>query len=410
MLDQYGFYQIGEKKYFSRLQMMQDCQEPQKVIFHYNDDFFSKFCWLDEPSISLDQLYRNRAEELRNTYDYLVLLYSGGSDSENILHTFVDNDIHIDEICHNVAGFLDKDSYMNSEIYEIAIPKVKLMQDRGKLIGTTHTIYDWSLNAVSGKFLDDDYLSWANLSNSFVASRSYGATAQRLGTPKWKELIASGKRVAFIHGYDKPRIIFREGRFNFRFSDIIHQIISFRDILVRGILPAAADESFYWAPRTTCANIIIKQCHTIKNFINTNGRISLLRTIYQTGGMLGHEDNVIAIKAGKIDFTLGGTTIKDLIYSSWSNKLDDFYNIKRKVRYNLKALGTVFNEKDNWFLMGNSLITDKYLSVIKKSQELTPTVWFDINRPSPVAPVVDIQGIHYYRWIKKISSRPYYFS
>lgn len=409
MLDQFGFYQFNEKKYFSRLQMMQDCQEPQKVSFHYNDEFFSQFSWLTEPSISLDQLYRNRAEELRNTYDYLVLLYSGGSDSENILHTFVDNDIYIDEICHNVAGFSDKDSYMNSEIYEIAIPKVKLMQDRRKLVGTTHTIYDWSLNTVSGKFLDDDYISWAN-STPYVTSRPSGSTAELLGTPKWKGLIASGKRVAFIHGYDKPRITFREGRFSFRFSDSIHQITSFRDSLVRGILPAAADESFYWAPRTTCANIIIKQCHTIKNFINTNGVISLLRTIYQTGGMFGGEVNVFAIKAGKVDFTLGGTTIKDLIYSSWSNKLDDFYNIKRKVRYNFKPTGNVFNEKDNWFVTGNSSITNKYLSVIKKSQELTPTVWFDINRPLPAAPVVDVQGRKYYRWIQRIDSRPYYFS
>jgi hypothetical protein len=70
-------------------------------------------------------------------------------------------------------------------------------------------------------------------------------------------------------------------------------------------------------------------------------------------------------------------------------------------------MGNMFNEKDNWFLMGNSLITDKYLSLIQKSQELTPIVWFDINRSSPV---VDVQGIHYYRWIKKIPSQPYYFS
>jgi hypothetical protein len=201
--------------------------------------------------------------------------------------------------------------------------------------------------------------------------------------------------------------MFREGRFSFRFSDTIHQITNFKDSLVRGILPAVADESFYWAPRTTCANIIIKQCHTIKNFINTNGRISLLRTIHRTSGILGHEINFVAIKEGKIDFTLGGTTMKDLIYSSWSNKLDDFYSIKHKFRYNLKPIGNMFNEKDNWYLMGTSLITNKYLCLIQKSQELISTVWFDINRPSPV---VDIQGRQYYKWVQKTLSQPYYFS
>lgn len=407
MLDQFGFYKFNEKKYFSRFQMMQDCQDPKKVSFHYNDEFFSQFSWLTEPSISLDQLYRNRAEELRNTYDYLVLFYSGGSDSENILHTFVDNDIHIDEICHNVVGFEDKDSYMNSEVYNIAIPKVKLMQDRGKLVGTTHTIYDWSLNTVSGKFLDDDYLSWSNLATAYVTSKPHGATAERLGTPKWKELISSGKRVAFIHGYDKPRIFRHNGQFSFRFSDAIHHIVCFRDSLVRGILPAAADESFYWAPRTTCANIIIKQCHVIKNFINTKGHDTLLRTIYQMGGFSGEVNVHARNHAGDRDYDLGGNILKDILYSSWSNNLDDFYNIKRKFRYNCKPTGNVITEKVDWFVAGNSSIADKYLSTIKKSQESISTAWFDVSRPTSVA---NVHGRQYYNWLRKINSRSYYFS
>jgi hypothetical protein len=39
-----------------------------------------------------------RAKQLRDTYGYLILLYSGGSDSHEMLHTFLDNNIPIDEI------------------------------------------------------------------------------------------------------------------------------------------------------------------------------------------------------------------------------------------------------------------------------------------------------------------------
>ena len=43
-------------------------------------------------------MYVERCNQLRDKYDYLVLHYSGGSDSHNILHTFLTNNIKLDEI------------------------------------------------------------------------------------------------------------------------------------------------------------------------------------------------------------------------------------------------------------------------------------------------------------------------
>lgn len=49
-------------------------------------------------NIDLDTLYKARALMLRDEYSYLILAYSAGSDSYNILRTFIDNGIKLDEI------------------------------------------------------------------------------------------------------------------------------------------------------------------------------------------------------------------------------------------------------------------------------------------------------------------------
>ena len=81
-----------------------------KVSFYFHDDYFSQFDWTKEPQQSLKELYKQRAIQLRDKYDYLILSYSGGSDSHQALETFLNNNIFIDEIFistwePNIAGF-----------------------------------------------------------------------------------------------------------------------------------------------------------------------------------------------------------------------------------------------------------------------------------------------------------------
>lgn len=63
-----------------------------------NKNFWSKQEWTIEPEESLRELYKQRAIQIRESYDYLILYYSGGSDSSTILRTFLDNNIFLDEI------------------------------------------------------------------------------------------------------------------------------------------------------------------------------------------------------------------------------------------------------------------------------------------------------------------------
>jgi hypothetical protein len=68
------------------------------VSWHFHDDLFSAIDVSSLGKLSLKELYRQRALQLRDEYDYLILNYSGGSDSGYILKTFVENGIKLDQV------------------------------------------------------------------------------------------------------------------------------------------------------------------------------------------------------------------------------------------------------------------------------------------------------------------------
>jgi len=94
------FWQVNEKKFNNKFDaLLEATRVKANVTFHYYDDIFES---VDKSLLgkhNLDKLYRSRAQQLRDEYDYLILYFSGGSDSYNILKTFLDNDIKLDEIC-----------------------------------------------------------------------------------------------------------------------------------------------------------------------------------------------------------------------------------------------------------------------------------------------------------------------
>lgn len=110
----------------------------KKCFLYYNDALYNKVDWKTEPLLSLDELYKLRAQEIRDSYERVILCLSGGIDSRNVLETFYYNNIHIDEILS--VGAFSQDEYFgsdennNKEIYvnvkqllnELHLPKTKI--------------------------------------------------------------------------------------------------------------------------------------------------------------------------------------------------------------------------------------------------------------------------------------------
>ena len=96
----HGYHLVEGIKTFSKFEAWQlSKHDLSKIKFIFNEDKFNNIDTTIEPPEDIYELYRQRAMQLRNDYDYLVLIYSGGIDSHTILETFLENNIHLNEIC-----------------------------------------------------------------------------------------------------------------------------------------------------------------------------------------------------------------------------------------------------------------------------------------------------------------------
>lgn len=95
------------------------------VYFHWYEREFSKCSINIDPIQSYAELCRQRAQELRDTYKYLRFWFSGGTDSQTALDSFVNNNIFIDEIV--VSTLPDQNAHVtsNREIALAALPSLK---------------------------------------------------------------------------------------------------------------------------------------------------------------------------------------------------------------------------------------------------------------------------------------------
>jgi hypothetical protein len=395
--DIYGFYKSDGVKFYSKYEAM--CLgTPSKTTWHYNDQLFSSFDWKKPSMMPLSELYRRRAEQLRNDYDYLILMYSGGADSENILDTFVTNNIHLDEVCHYVISTAPGIS--NDEINNVASIKTRNYIDKYKL-KTIQRFFDIAPNIIN--FFDNkknmDFFYWVNAMGYVPFTKPKAGTILDSGVRLWQELATSGKKIGIIHGVDKPRLIKRDDRLFFSFSDNCNNYFNIKDQQLNSISSYATDELFYHSPHVTCANIIIKQCHVIKDFIQNQIAVDLLR---KTHHMIG-EKNVAVYADGKLDYFIGDNILKDLIYPLWGDVNDPLYRLKRSPLYNNKP--ALVNDMDDWWFRSSDENTQRYLHCLRIMYRTINIAWFD-HYKNKNDKVVD--GVSYPRWFKKVYSKPYH--
>lgn len=135
---------------------------PTQTFFHFFERQMSRLDFRTEPSRSIDQLLKERAQELRDSYKYLRLWVSGGSDSMTALHSFLKNHIHIDEI---VMHLYDNDVlnstpiFMKESVLDVAIPYIHQHQDQLK--NTKITVYRSNLDTLSQWHVDPDLIGEA---------------------------------------------------------------------------------------------------------------------------------------------------------------------------------------------------------------------------------------------------------
>jgi len=280
-----GCYYYNGKVYFLREDAFEDMlankEYDSKLKFLFNDHIFSKLNWSIEPDVNLDILYKIRAQQLRDKYKYLILGFSGGSDSTQILETFLKNNIFIDEIqtAHNVKmsrgidqQVLMSDPDLNLFLeYDLAVEpmlkKVKQLSPNTKI-----TVIDSSdflhqeIQKKSYKFLSIGTGKEKGISQRLTSTMGISIAQYYL----YKQLNVFESKdkdnVAIIRGIEKPQLSVVDGNLVFHFNDL--SLLSISQMFAGTLDPTYTMEDFFWSPDAPL--IPIKQSHLIKKCLESD--------------------------------------------------------------------------------------------------------------------------------------------
>lgn len=271
-----GFYKVGSNHFKSKLEAcleLNGIPGDHHLHWDYHEDMFSKARWQDEPPVSILELYKQRALQLREQYDHLVLCYSGGADSHTVLQAFINNNIKIDEILIYGAFKAEEEvikklrfdrepGYYSRESLHNAMPVVKELQKTHKF---KITKFDYT-DSVVASYKDPDWMweKWQGIGETAytLGGRDQPNTVMFDDESEWK-----GKKRGFIFGVDKPRLLRDD-----------HSIyVAFIDSLIGFLHRYENCDFFYWSPNMP--EIVIKQAHMIYKSLKETNRLHELPNI-----------------------------------------------------------------------------------------------------------------------------------
>lgn len=259
--DQWGVYHVGNSRYVSKLEaVMQSRQTGQPVVWQYMHNQFSKLDWTQEPTQSLWELYSDRARQLREQNSYIMLMYSGGADSTNVLDVFERNDIPIDEIRMGYAGEISDPASLklepNQEIYHAALPRVRRLQQKWPNLKVTMVNMKPLMIQRVCDFEETLHYGTNSAWNPWQAVR-FGVTG--VSVQDWVPNLSGSKKMIALWGKDKTKIKKIHNRFAIQLIDT--ELVA----SVEQLPDNCGHEYFYWG--ADAAKIMIKQGHVLKNFL-----------------------------------------------------------------------------------------------------------------------------------------------
>lgn len=275
----YGHYVVNNKIFLNKIDaFVESGQNLSSVKFHYNDDVFSKYDWTHDPDPSqgVESFYRQRAQQIRDKYDYVIILYSGGPDSTNVLNSFVKNNIPVDEVVnmnsYSRTGVV-KDTIHNADYVFNVEPYLKQLMAEYNL-QTRITILD-EIDLVKQHWAHHYQTdNWESLFGA-VPAPSMFITKQvwiRYVPHLWK-MILDNKKVGIVIGADKTPLRLINGKYAVNFPDTLVTDTSLLNSHDSDLQHLNLQELFYHSPE--CPELIIKQAHMLKQFVEhtTNSKL-----------------------------------------------------------------------------------------------------------------------------------------
>jgi len=276
-----GYYKVGNQYFESKIEaLIAGTNANCHPTWHFNDQIWKSQNWTQEPETDILELYRIRARQIREQYDYIIMYYSGGSDSQTMLDAFIESGSFIDEIVTVWSRKHDNKFELSPSVTDARNIEAEFEfttrpgLDRIKLLSpNTKITYTDVSDAVVENFKKFDGEEWlANTTehlNPQMVTR--WSTTRDIGN---KKTLDRGIRTAALFGIDKPRVCIRDGKFSTYFIDVVVNPYrgGFNDVQYTNLETVL----FYWAP--DMPEIVIKQSHMIKKWFELNPRFKPLLT------------------------------------------------------------------------------------------------------------------------------------
>lgn len=318
----FGFYIYKNKGFISKLDALTAAvtngdQDPN-IGWYFGDHVYDQFDWSVEPPGSITDLYAQRARQLRDTYDYIILLYSGGSDSHEMLHAFLDNNIPIDEIqtlhpAQLIGGYLEDKVIRPDDPMALAAEYEYRAKPMFKWLAQNHPKIKLRVIDSSAMLIRSDDNWWNDTLNSswlhswypaqFTAAVLDAATNNQ--SDKQKTCMLWGNNKPFIQITNDYHLVNGFTDFSRPYSAWIDSSGSKRNIYF---------EDFYWS--LDAPLIPIKQSHLclkkLQQELNNKNNKSVLSIKNDTSGKFREE------------------WVKGVIYPHWDHR---FFQSKKIIRY-----------------------------------------------------------------------------
>ena len=352
-----GYYEVNHKTFANKLEAIVYANEVgwKGIKWNFNDDLWNKQQFTIEPTEDLLTLYKERAQQLRDEYDRIVVFVSGGADSTAVLQSFINNNIRIDDIFifgafsaeENVIGNLSNDDYgyFTRETELLAKPLIKQALQKQPHINVIE--WDWT-DFILSSFDDLDWI-W-KVGGRFSPNMRARSNFHKV-YKKHQRLEENGTKIAFIFGVDKPRLMRDDSSIYLVFND---SLITTGSSISNDILEHKweHDEFFFWSVNSP--KIIIKQAHQIINFIHQ-------RKLVNTIPHISHDNNV------SWHHTTYYGTINPIIYPEWNQNI---WQIE-------KPTSPTYNEMERWFFASDHKSLARWKGSIDEVSRIVGSGWLN---------------------------------
>ena len=268
-----GYYICDNKIFTSKIHAcIHSTQTKKPLEWIFNNDTFDNYPWHIEPEQSLDDLYFARAKQIREKYDYICLAFSGGGDSNNILEAFLRQGLFIDEVVTNVMEDLNNLTTINptnmnnwNEGAEYKLQtEARLKELKKRSPNTKISVIDLS-TGLFDLFRSYGDAGWIEKTRERMNPSGF-MRHNFLHMKEIRKRFDKDKKICMLLGIEKPRTYIKDNVFKMCFSDKACNIATVSEFIED--YDNTSVEYFYWHPQG--ADIIAKQCHVIKRWLEFN--------------------------------------------------------------------------------------------------------------------------------------------